>query len=207
MLDLNDDQLLRLIYLSVLLLVLVGGSVGLGRRAGSRLRDFAMWGLLGIALVVAYAYREPLMRFAAPVLRELDPSRVEVVAGADGAQELVVARGLDGHFHVEAEANGAPVRFLLDTGATATVLTLSDADRSGIDTGNLEFNRPVQTANGIAFYAPARLNTLEIGPFRLSSVAVGVMRDDALATSLLGMSTIDRFASWRIEGDRLVLVP
>jgi predicted aspartyl protease len=33
------------------------------------------------------------------------------------------------------------------------------------------------------------------------------MRDESLGTSLLGMSTIDRFASVRIEGDRMVLVP
>jgi predicted aspartyl protease len=36
---------------------------------------------------------------------------------------------------------------------------------------------------------------------------VAVMPEDALDTSLLGMSTIDRFAGWRIEGNEMVLVP
>jgi aspartyl protease family protein len=104
-------------------------------------------------------------------------------------------------------ALGVAVVFLVDTGATATVLSATDAERSGIDTAALDFNRPVQTANGVAFYARTTLETLEIGPYRLASVPVGVMPDSALRISLLGMSTIDRFAGWRIEGDRMVLQP
>ena len=99
------------------------------------------------------------------------------------------------------------MRFLVDTGASTTVLTFADAARSGIDVDALAFNRPVQTANGMAFYAGATLDSLAIGPYRLSDVPVGVMPEGAMDTSLLGMSTIDRFSSWRIEGDRMVLVP
>ena len=77
----------------------------------------------------------------------------------------------------------------------------------GIDTAALEFDRAVRTANGVGFSARATVRTLEIGPYRLSSVPVGVMREDALDTSLLGMNAINRFAGWRIEGDRMILVP
>jgi aspartyl protease family protein len=137
----------------------------------------------------------------------LNPSGVIEDTNAEGQTELVISRGLDGHFHVDAAANGAEVRFLVDTGASGTVLTVSDAGRSGINTAALDFSRPVETANGTAYYAAARLESLDIGPWRLSDVPVGVMRDESLGTSLLGMSTIDRFASVRIEGDRMVLVP
>jgi aspartyl protease family protein len=206
MFGLDADQSVRFLYL-VLLLVFLVGSAGFGvRRAGS-LRQLAIWLLIAVGLVVAYAYRAPLMRFAAPVLQELDPSRVVEITGPDGAHELVIARGADGHFHLDAEANGAPVRFLVDTGASATVLTEADAERSGIDTLALTFDRPVQTANGVAYYARTTLDSLAIGPYRLSSVPVGVMPDSSLGTSLLGMNTIDRFASWRVEGNRMVLVP
>jgi aspartyl protease family protein len=188
--------------------VFVLGGVGLrrgGRLAG--LGHLAVWLLVVLGLVIAFAYREPLLRFAAPVLAELDPSRVVEVTTAEGADELVIRRGPDGHFHVQAEVNDVPVRFLVDTGASSTVLTFADAERSGIDTAALEFNRPVQTANGLAFYARAAVRSLEIGPFRLSAMPVGVMPVETLQVSLLGMNTIDRFGSWRIEGDRMVLVP
>jgi predicted aspartyl protease len=38
-------------------------------------------------------------------------------------------------------------------------------------------------------------------------VPVGVMPQQAMDTSLLGMSTINRFSSWRVEGNKMVLVP
>ena len=204
---LDDDRLLELVYLVGLLALLLGAFGFRRRRIGAGLRNLATWALLAAALIVAYAYREPLLRFAAPVLAEFDPSRVAEVTSPDGARELVVRRGGDGHFHVAGEANGAAIRFLVDTGASLTVLTHRDAKRGGIDVDALSYTRPVETANGTAFYAPARLEELTIGPYRLTSVPVGVMREDTLRISLLGMSTIDRFASWRIEGNRLVLTP
>jgi aspartyl protease family protein len=207
MFGLGDDQSLRLLYL-VLLLVFLVGTAGFGwGRARTNVRHLAIWLLVGLALVTAYAYRVPLQRFAAPVLQELDPSRVVEVTAADGTAELAVARGADGHFHIDAEANGAPVSFLVDTGASTTVLTVADAERAGIDIASLRFDRPVQTANGIAFFARADLGSLEIGPYRLSAVPVGVMPEGSLETSLLGMSTINRFAGWRVDGDRMVLTP
>jgi aspartyl protease family protein len=207
MLGLNNDDFVRLLYLVLLLIFLVGGFRFRRRLSAGWLRQLAVWALILIALVTAYAYREPLTRFAAPVLQELDPSRVVEITSPEGATELMVARSGDGHFHIDADVNGVPVRFLVDTGATATVLTLADAERVGIDTAALEFDRPVQTANGIAFYARAGLDSLEIGPYRLASLTVGVMPEEAIDTSLLGMNVIDRFSGWRIDGDRMVLLP
>ena len=208
MFGLNDDQWMRLVYLVALLaFVIVFGLAG-GRRLGRlHVRDLAIWALIVLALVTVYAYRAPLLRFAEPVLAELNPSRAVAVTTEGGASELLIRRGPDGHFRVDADANGVAIRFLVDTGASSTVLTLADAERSGIEIAGLEFDRPVQTANGLAFYARASLRTLEIGPYRLTGLTVGVMPEDSLNTSLLGMNTINRFGSWRIEGDRMVLVP
>jgi predicted aspartyl protease len=33
------------------------------------------------------------------------------------------------------------------------------------------------------------------------------MPETALDVNLLGMNTIERFAGWRIEGDRMILTP
>jgi aspartyl protease family protein len=204
---LNDDQSVRLVYLGVLLVILVG-SIGYGRsRPASKFRHLGVWLLIAVALVSLYAYRGPVLRFAEPVMREISPSRVAEVTTENGAHELVIARSDDGHFHVDAQANGASVRFLVDTGASNTVLTMADARRAGIDVDALAFNLPVQTANGTAFYASATLDKLTIGPQVLRDTQVGIMPEQAIDTSLLGMNSIDRFASWRVEGNRMVLVP
>jgi aspartyl protease family protein len=207
MFDFSNSQNLRLVYLSVLLVMLVG-SVGLGRtRSAAKFRYLGIWVLIAAALVVLYVYRASVLDVAAPVLRELTPSHVVEVVGTGGERQLVIRRANDGHFKVDAEVNGVPVRFLIDTGATTTVLTVGDARRAGIDTTSLTFDRAVQTANGLAFFARTWLSSLAIGPYRLASVPVGVMPAGAMDTSLLGMSTINRFSSWRVEGDRMVLVP
>ena len=212
MFGLSGDDTGHLLFLVALLALLVGSAtMGWGWRGAHPARrhfgHLLVWLLVGLALVTVYAYRAPLQRFAAPVLQELQPSRVVQVTNADGTETLAIARGRDGHFHIDAEVNGRPVSFLVDTGASTTVLTLSDAERSGIDIASLEFNRPVQTANGIALFARADLESLEIGPYRIAPLQVGVMPESTLQTSLLGMNTINRFASWRIDGNRMVLVP
>jgi aspartyl protease family protein len=207
MFGLNDTDTLRFVFLAVLLVLLVG-SIGLGRtRGAAKFRHLGIWILVAAALVIVYTYRGPVLDMAAPVLHELTPSHIVEVAGPNGEHQLVVRRSNDGHFKVDAEVNGVPVRFLIDTGATTTVLTAADAKRAGIDTSTLAFDRGVQTANGLAFFARTWLNSLTIGPYRLASVPVGVMPAGAMDTSLLGMSTINRFSSWRVEGDRMVLVP
>jgi len=207
MFGLNDNESLRFVYLTVLLVMLVG-SIGLGRtRAADKFRHLGMWVVIAAVLVAAYAYRAPLLKFAGPVVSELTPSRIAVVSDSDGTNQLVVRRAADGHFKIDAEANGALVRFLVDTGASMTVLTKSDAERAGIDTATLSYDHAVQTANGMAFFARTWLDSLAIGPYRLANVPVGVMPADALDASLLGMSTIDRFSNWRIEGDKMVFVP
>jgi aspartyl protease family protein len=207
MFGLNEDDTLRFVYLSALLLMLVG-SIGLGRtRYAAKFRYLGLWVLVAVGLVVVYAYRAPVLDLAAPVLRELRPSRVVELVNAEGERELVVRRASDGHFRVDADVNGVQVRFLVDTGASTTVLTLTDARRAGIDPSKLTFDRAVQTANGLAFFARAWVTSFSIGPYHLASVPVGVMPAGALDTSLLGMTTINRFSSWHIDGDRMVLTP
>ena len=207
MLGLDEDQLLRLVYLVLLLAFILGGLRYWNVMRAGAVRHLAIWALILLGIVALYAYRAPFLRLAAPVLQELQPSRVMAVPGAGATGELVVARGGDGHFHLNASANGTPVRFLVDTGASDTVMTLTDAERSGIDPSTLQFTRPVQTANGTSFFARATLDSLEIGPYRTTNVPVAVMPEGGLSTNLLGMSTIDRFAGWRIHGNRMVLVP
>lgn len=43
-----------------------------------------------------------------------------------------IAKASDGHYWAEADVNGARVRFLVDTGASAVALTYEDAQKAGI---------------------------------------------------------------------------
>lgn len=91
--------------------------------------------------------------------------------------------------------NGKPVdqRLLIDTGATTLVLPSSMATILGFPTGQLESVR-VQTANGLASGALAKLRTVEAGGKTAREVAVTFVDDGQLGDKrLLGMSFLGRF--------------
>ena len=103
--------------------------------------------------------------------------------GPDGAAELAIARGGDGHFHLDAEANGVAVRFLVDTGASDTVLTLARRGAQRHRPGRARSSTgPWRPRTAPATSPAATLESLEIGPYRLSDVPVGVMPEGALDT-------------------------
>ena len=96
------------------------------------------------------------------------------------------------------------MRFLIDTGASDTVLSPMDAQRLGIDLAALDFSRVYLTANGNGRGAPYRLMDLAIGPIALSDVAVSI-NQAPMDESLLGMSFLRRLKSFEVQGRRLYL--
>lgn len=197
----SDFDRVRLIWL-VAILGLCASSLIFARRfrMGEVLRNIAIWTGLAAILVLGFTYQDELRNVALRV-------RSEILPGSPAAVEpgvLVLIEGADGHFHVDGEANGTPVRFLIDTGASDTVLSPMDAERLGIDLSALDFSRVYATANGNGRGAPFRLMDLAIGPIALSDVAVSV-NQAPMGESLLGMTFLRRLKSFEIQGRRLYL--
>jgi aspartyl protease family protein len=161
----------------------------------------AIWAMLLVALVGAYAYRFEAADFFGRVASELMPSEPQVGEGG----EVIVTRRLNGEFAVAGKVNGARVTFLFDTGASVVVLTAADARRAGIDTSGLSFDVPVTTANGAAMAAEVRLDSIAVGPIVMRNVSALVARPSALEESLLGMSFLERLKSYSVERGRLIL--
>ncbi len=172
-----------------------------------KLRDLVkgtlFWGGLLAILVTGYTFKSDLIAGGYRVLGALAPGLA--VNQTDGS--ILVVRDAGGHFHLDAKVNGAPVRFLLDTGASAVVLTYDDARKAGFSDNDLSFTVPVSTANGRAVVAPIRLESIKVGDTDFSRIRGFVARKGALETSLFGLSALDKLKSWRIEGDRLIMTP
>lgn len=118
--------------------------------------------------------------------------------------ETVIARSPDSHFYVDAEVNGAPVRFLVDSGASAVVLTPDDASRAGITALPADYTAEAQTANGTVRLKPVTLDRVAVGGIEAAGVAAAVS-EGGLPVSLLGQSYLARLSKVEIEGDRMVL--
>ena len=92
---------------------------------------------------------------------------------------------------------------LVDTGASIVLLTYEDAEAAGLNPDELAFSQPVVTANGKAFVAPIRLDSVAIGVVGLSGVKAAVAERGKLHSSLLGMSFLKRL-DFSQRGDTLI---
>jgi len=187
------DGIARFAYL-VLLLVAIGGFllVELRARPGRTLRLAAAWGMIFLGVIAIAGLWGDIRNSITPQARMIGDHRIEVPMGPDG------------HFHLTAQVNGTPVRFIVDTGATTIALGQQDARRVGIDPSRLGFAGQARTANGTIATASVMLDTVTIGEISDSDVPALVLRSD-LDLSLMGMSYLSRFARVSIEGNRLVL--
>ena len=113
--------------------------------------------------------------------------------------------GQNGHFFVTAEINGRDVKVLVDTGASAVALSYEDAQDIGLHPGNLDFNVPVSTANGVTKAASVTLDKIEIDGVRVSDVQGMVLPEGVMRGSLLGMSFLGKLRSFKVEDGVLYL--
>ncbi len=191
--------------MAVVLLVvpsLIGAYRG---RTRSALRDLIAWSFVGMLAGGAYSYRDELGDMAYRIAGELAPAApVPAAEPAPGSERSHrIKRRRDGHFTASVTVNGASVQMLVDTGASTVVLRQADARKLGVDTGNLKYTVPVQTANGVAYAAQIRLRNASIGNITLSGIDALVAQPGVLKESLLGMTFLSRLRSYEFAGQYL----
>ena len=164
------------------------------------LRSAVIWAFIALVLVLGYTYRFELHDVTQRVLAELLPGRA-----VSKGRTVEIARGAGGGFSVLTQVNGARIAMVLDTGASAVVLTQEAAKSAGLPLEVLNYSVTVDTANGRTRAAPVTLERVTIGGITERSVPALVAQPGQLRTNLLGMSFLDRLDSWQVRGDRLLL--
>ncbi|WP_298814151.1 TIGR02281 family clan AA aspartic protease [uncultured Roseibium sp.] len=198
-----DDRGPRVVALSALAFVFIASFIFGQPKVREIIQGTLFWGGLCALLVIGYTFRTDLVQAGYRVLGALSPGLA--VSQPDGS--LLIVRDAGGHFVLDGRVNGTRTSFLLDTGASAVVLSYQDALRAGFEDRDLSFTVPVSTANGRTLVAPVRIESLTIGDHTLRNVRAFVGRQGNLEASLFGMTALDRLRSWRIEGDRLIMTP
>jgi aspartyl protease family protein len=124
------------------------------------------------------------------------------LAVAQPVQRTVIERS-GGHFFVSANVNGAPVHFVVDTGADIVTLTKDDAKRAGIPFDETKFTAVARTASGVGMGQEVHIDRLDLnGNVRDD---VGGMVLEGLDISLLGQNYLRRLESVQISGDKMIL--
>jgi aspartyl protease family protein len=116
---------------------------------------------------------------------------------------IVYVANQRGHVILDAAVNGAPVRMLVDTGASLVTLTPQDARAAGIAPSELVYNARVNTANGTAHMAPVTLREIRIDQLTLYDVPAAVLEN--LNLSLLGMSFLTRLQGYEMRDGKLTI--
>lgn len=186
----------------IIILVFVGGLVlALFRQRFSHALQSALaWVVIALLLAVGYTYRFELHEVGDRVLAELIPGHA-----ATRGRNVEIARGSGGSFSVSTHVNGARVAMVLDTGATAVVLTHDAAKAAGLPLEVLNYSVNVDTANGRARAAPVTLDRISVGGITERAVPALIAQPGSLRTNLLGMTFLNRLQSWEVRGDRLVM--
>ena len=133
------------------------------------------------------------------------------IAGTGNQQqsgsEVRLKRDDDGHFSAVLKVNGAPVKFLVDTGATMTSMSAKAAESGNIDIDRSAIPVIVDTANGAVKDWRASASLVSLGNIEIKDHAILVSDNLSDDQNLLGMNFLDELSSWRVEGDAMILVP
>jgi aspartyl protease family protein len=171
---------------------------------GWALRWMMVW--CGVAVVCAAVIDGggwlPPVGAARPDLAAASAAQAEAAPAAP-VDTLVYPADARGHVLLDAVVNGAPVRFLVDSGASLVTLTPADARAAGLSPRRLVFDARASTANGVVRMAPVTLRDIRLGQLSIGEVPAAVIEN--LGVSLLGMSFLNRLQSYEMRNGKLTI--
>lgn len=190
----EENDFARLIYLSVLVVAILG-SVLISRRGayGKMFRQAGVWLLIFMGLVAIVASWQDIRQSG---------QTMSFQQSEDSA--IIIPKEIDGHFHLTLTINDRPIDFLVDTGASDIVLTRKDAARVGFDPNRLDYWGMANTANGTVRLATIRLETVRLGEFIDKNIRASVNKAP-MEKSLLGMRYLSKFRAIEISNDQMIL--
>jgi aspartyl protease family protein len=201
---LDSDVIVPILVCCLLLAWYLPAVVGkYSGKSSKALGHVAIWLGLIVVLVGGYAFRPELIFVKDRMAAVLLPGRA---IDKGGGTIVINKRSDENHFIIAGYVNNQSTSFLLDTGASAVVLTHDTAQQLGILANEDSYTQTVSTANGLTKVAPIRIEELRIGSIILQDVKASVARRGELDENLLGMSFLSRLKGYAVEADQLTLL-
>ena len=194
----TNDLMLGGVYIMMAMMLVVAALVSRRERAAKLLTMALAWVAIFGAGFVLFTFRDDFGWVLQRLRAEATGEPVEQ------GQEIRVPMAIDGHFWLDGELNGAPVKFLVDSGATMTTIGRDAAARAGVEL-SARPDQVVRTGTGLIRVYSGRAETLQVGPIERRDLAIHVADNEGL--NVLGMNFLSSLQRWGVEGRWLVLVP
>ncbi|MCY7398194.1 MAG: TIGR02281 family clan AA aspartic protease [Sphingomonas bacterium] len=192
----TNDVMLGSLYLLMAMMLVLGALI-------NRREPFAKMVVMALAWIaifgagfVLFTFRDDLGLLAQRLKTEA--TGAPIVAG----REVRIPMAIDGHFWVEGEINGSPVKFLVDSGATVTTIDRATALRAGANVDGAR-DQVVRTGNGFIKVARGRAQSLRIAAIERDNVGLHIVEGDEM--NVLGMNFLSTLTRWGVEGRWLIL--
>lgn len=164
----------------------------------------ALLGSLGVGMGIDVATARQEGMTSTDPMAFADARRNDVTkAHATPPLPALYRRQADGLFYIHARVNGARIRFVIDTGASVTVLSRRDAARAGI-VARPHGRGELRTAGGSSGMSWATIDRLSIGGRQIGGLDAA-LADADMPTSLLGQDVLGQLGSLTLQGDVLTI--
>ncbi len=193
----SGDQGMNMLYLGLCLVLVASSLIGMRLPIGKALKLLLAWVAIFAAAFALFTFRSEFSALGARLMAEATGKSIE------SGEEVRLAMRDDGHFWVNASVNGQDAPFLVDSGASITTVSPMVAAAAQVETG-MRVAR-VQTANGSVNMPVVMVERFEVGPILRNDFTIHV--NSRADTNVLGMNFLSSLASWRVEGNTLVLQP
>ena len=158
------------------------------------------WIAIFAALFAIFSFRFEFKAVWERVKADISGTAGQNVSGG----EIAIRRQDDGHYWLQLDVNGKPVRFMIDSGATTTAVNADTARETGIEVDANGYPVFLNTANGSVAAQRGIIQSLKIGTHEIGQHNV-VVSESFGDTNVLGMNFLDSMQSWKVEADVMTL--
>lgn len=195
----TNDVMLGSLYILMATMLVLGALINRRERMARLATLLLAWVALFGAGFVLFTFRDDLGYLGERLKTEATGAPLVVANGT----EVRVPMAIDGHFWVDGNVNGLPVKFLVDSGATMTTISRDQARKAGLVIDDTH-GQLVRTGNGMVRVSTARTPSLRVATIERDDVGVHVADDDL---SVLGMNFLSSLGGWSVRGRWLILRP
>ena len=191
--DINFARLFYLILILILLLFLF--FISNKKNLNKNLQNLSIWFIIFFGAITSYYIWNDIKFNVKQNVRKLP----------DG--DVIIEKSMDGHFYLPLEINEKIIKFLVDTGATQTLIAKKDFLRLNPTIKILPKKKKLETANGFIFANTVFIEKIKLFDIEIDASELLTVTNEfeGPKRSLLGLDLLNKFSNFEISKNFLKL--